>query len=389
MSKFKASIESIECADRLMRLVQPLYKKLKEQEGMLSEDEIKIQKSMIGSQLGLICEYYLKGLIIPNVKINVPDELKEIVGDLSEEQELMIIVADDEKIRNDPVLGRLDRRQLRLLGKNSIKNIGHGLIHLLGSRTLSEDKEIHIDERVRKAIVTEMKANLFSKEELQTAQGFIEWWKLSEPLEGYEDKHLLKSDRTIEEGIENKFVSDAFVRGRYGMFDGFIPDIDTLYKLAHSIRKGVTHQYNNIIEILEDSEETVGKFIYPDPESIIYIHDNEDNKLSREYEMVPDVYFFDGIMGASWRAELIKGNQVYRKRDIEILKDMSDDSFREIQQRQMDSPSLNIYYNQGRKKGISIQYMCQGEKKFVELINGELVEVRKERDRDEKGKEEL
>ena len=49
--------------------------------------------------MGFICEIYLKGLLLPHLNVSIPEELKSKIGNLSEEEEYMILVADDEKIR--------------------------------------------------------------------------------------------------------------------------------------------------------------------------------------------------------------------------------------------------------------------------------------------------
>ena len=378
MSKFKAGTESIECGNRILRMAEPLYKKYREQENNMSEEEKDIQKTIIGSQLGLACEYYLKGLIIPNIKIEVPEELEEKVGQLTEEQELMLIVSDLEKINKDPVLSKLDKKQLRLLSKNSIKNIGHSLIYLLGTKTFEDNKNSFLGRLTRLSIIEDMKANFFEKEYLDSAKGFMEWFELTKPLEG--DGYFSKFDRKIEEEIDSETVSDAFARGRYSIFEDYLPNIDILYKLVYAIRSGIKYQYPNVVEVIRDDEETVGRYIYPDSEEIIYVYDNSTDSPSREFEMVPDVYFYDGVMGANWAVKIKKGQQVYRKKDKKSFEEIDEDStFKKL----MDSPSKKIYYNSDSNNSFHIYYICNGEKKRIDLIDGELVEVIDERSIDE------
>lgn len=383
MSKFKAGTESIECGNRVLRIAEPLYKKLKEQENNMSEEEKDIQKAIIGSQLGLACEYYLKGLIIPNIKIEVPEELEEEVGQLTEEQELMIIVSDIEKIKKDPVLSKLDKRQLRLLSKDSIKNIGHSLIYLLGTKTFEDNKKTFLGKLTRSAIIENMRGNFFEKEYLDSAKGFMEWFELTKPLEGKE--HFSKFDKKIEEEIDSVEVSDAFARGRYSIFEDYLPNIDILYKLVYAIREGIKYQYPNVVEVIRDDEETVGRYIYPDSEETIFVYDNSTDSPSREFEIVPDAYFYDGVMGANWAVKIKKGQQVYRKKDKKSFEEIDEDStFKDTFKRLMDSPSKKIYYNSDSNNLFHIYYVCNGEKKRMDLIDGELVEVIDERSREER-----
>ena len=349
----------------------------------MSEEEKDIQKAIIGSQLGLACEYYLKGLIIPNIKIEVPEELEEEVGQLTEEQELMIIVSDIEKIKKDPVLSKLDKRQLRLLSKDSIKNIGHSLIYLLGTKTFEDNKKTFLGKLTRSAIIENMRGNFFEKEYLDSAKGFMEWFELTKPLEGKE--HFSKFDKKIEEEIDSVEVSDAFARGRYSIFEDYLPNIDILYKLVYAIREGIKYQYPNVVEVIRDDEETVGRYIYPDSEETIFVYDNSTDSPSREFEIVPDAYFYDGVMGANWAVKIKKGQQVYRKKDKKSFEEIDEDStFKDTFKRLMDSPSKKIYYNSDSNNLFHIYYVCNGEKKRMDLIDGELVEVIDERSREER-----
>ena len=383
MSKFKAGTDSIECGNRVLRIAEPLYKKLKEQENKMSEEEKDIQKAIIGSQLGLACEYYLKGLIIPNITIEVPEELEQTAGQLTEEQELMIIVSDIEKIKKDPVLSKLDKRQLRILSQNSIKNIGHSLIYLLGTKTFEDNKKTFLGKLTRSAIIENMRGNFFEKEYLDSAKGFMEWFELTKPLEGKD--HFSKFDKKIEEEIESETVSDAFARGRYSIFEDYLPNIDILYKLVYAIREGIKYQYPNVVEVIRDDEETVGRYIYPDSEETIFVYDNSTDSPSREFEMVPDAYFYDGVMGANWAVKIKKGQQVYRKKDKKSFEEIDEDStFKDTFKRLMDSPSKKIYYNSDSNDSFHIYYVCNGEKKRIDLIDGELVEVIDERSREER-----
>ena len=383
MSKFKAGTDSIECGNRVLRIAEPLYKKLKEQENKMSEEEKDIQKAIIGSQLGLACEYYLKGLIIPNITIEVPEELEQTAGQLTEEQELMIIVSDIEKIKKDPVLSKLDKRQLRILSQNSIKNIGHSLIYLLGTKTFEDNKKTFLGKLTRSAIIENMRGNFFEKEYLDSAKGFMEWFELTKPLEGKDE--FSKFDKKIKEEIESETVSDAFARGRYSIFEDYLPNIDILYKLVYAIREGIKYQYPNVVEVIRDDEETVGRYIYPDSEETIFVYDNSTDSPSREFEMVPDAYFYDGVMGANWAVKIKKGQQVYRKKDKKSFEEIDEDStFKDTFKRLMDSPSKKIYYNSDSNDSFHIYYVCNGEKKRIDLIDGELVEVIDERSREER-----
>lgn len=103
MSKFEASIKSIECGNRILEMIYPILLDFEQNKERLSKMEKETYNTMLGSQFALVCEYYLKGLLIPNMQIVIPEELKNRIASLSEEQELMIIVSDEEKIKADPI----------------------------------------------------------------------------------------------------------------------------------------------------------------------------------------------------------------------------------------------------------------------------------------------
>lgn len=95
MVKKEKGIEAIEYADSLLKETLKKYNEYCSRKSFLSEKDSIFEKNGLATQLAFICEIYLKGLLLPHLQINIPDEIKEKIGTLSEE-EYMIIVADEE-----------------------------------------------------------------------------------------------------------------------------------------------------------------------------------------------------------------------------------------------------------------------------------------------------
>ena len=69
--KQKNSITCIEMGDQLFDTLRKEYNTLKNSEKFLAVDELAKQRRILGAQYGLLCEYYLKGMILNCYKINV------------------------------------------------------------------------------------------------------------------------------------------------------------------------------------------------------------------------------------------------------------------------------------------------------------------------------
>lgn len=305
MSKIETSIACIECGNKLLEKIYPMLLEYNDNFDKLSNFEKETYNTILGSQFALVCEYYLKGLFIPNIKVVIPEELKTKIDKLTEEQELMIIVSDDEKIRKDTLLSKLDRKELRLLlSINSLKSFGHSLISLLGTETLDDNKRVVLPNNIRKYILGEMKRRLYNP----TAKTFEDRQKfrnyINTPIKyASEGGRLDFGDKIVEENLSLPSTSDAFPRGRYGIFDGFISDVDYLSNLAFSIRNNIKHQFSNLIEIFRSKNDSFGKFIYPDKETKIIIKDTDGEQI--EYELVHSIFFSAYGTEIHWNASRI------------------------------------------------------------------------------------
>ena len=305
MSKIETSMACIECGNKLLEKIYPMLLEYNDNFDKLSNFEKETYNTILGSQFALVCEYYLKGLFIPNIKVVIPEELKTKIDKLTEEQELMIIVSDDEKIRKDPLLSKLDRKELRLLlSINSLKSFGHSLISLLGTETFDDNKRVVLPNNIRKYILNEMKSRLYNPADktFEDRQKFRNY--INTPIKhATEGGRLDFGDKIVEENLSLPSTSDAFPRGRYGIFDGFISDVDYLSGLAFSIRNNIKHQFSNLIEIFRSKKDSFGKFIYPDKETKIIIKGTDDVQM--EYEVVHELFFAAYGTEIHWNASRI------------------------------------------------------------------------------------
>ena len=67
--KQKNSITCIEMGDQLFDTLRKEYNTLKNSEKFLAVDELAKQRRILGAQYGLLCEYYLKGMILNCYKL--------------------------------------------------------------------------------------------------------------------------------------------------------------------------------------------------------------------------------------------------------------------------------------------------------------------------------
>lgn len=389
MVKKEKGIEAIEYADSLLKETLKKYNEYCSRKSFLSEKDSIFEKNGLATQLAFICEIYLKGLLLPHLQINIPDEIKEKIGTLSEEEEYMIIVADDEKIRRWNNSKQLTKRELRILGQSSIKELGHSLFSLIGSKFESTDNAtkkppIYLDKNVRQSIINGMKEYIKNKKDIDN---FEEYFKMLLEMEKSLDGMpygKIKYDENIENAILDPTVGDAFVRSRFGNFDGYVADTDFLVKLALSIRKSIDYEYNNVIDIVEkndSSELQIGRLIFPDSGSKIYIDDNGDRKVDRIYMLEPELRDnpSEPTMGIKEKVKLVRGKNIYSNEQDSIRKSLQEnpeifgENTPKILQGIEDSGSGKIYYtsNNGR---VSICYTHNGKKINLILRDNRLIE---------------
>lgn len=113
----------------------------------------------------------------------------------------MIIVSDDEKIKKDPILSKIDKKELRLLlSVNSLKSFGHSLISLLGTKIFEENKRIVLPQNIKDNILWEIKRRLLNSSDnpFETIREFSNYLTTTIQIAG-EWIRLDIADKIIEE----------------------------------------------------------------------------------------------------------------------------------------------------------------------------------------------
>lgn len=90
--------ETIVIGDRYYAKCLEDYIKLENLKKYMALEELNDYSRTLGSQLGLICEYYLKGLLLPNLQLTVPESntlLQQLESNLTDEQKYKLIIGDN------------------------------------------------------------------------------------------------------------------------------------------------------------------------------------------------------------------------------------------------------------------------------------------------------
>ena len=176
--------------------------------------------------------------------------------------------------------------------EQSLKKIGgngHDLSSFIGTQFMQDNKDIKLPPDVRNEIYKGM-ATYFSK--IFTPNNNEEWKKLLKAFYVIDDlsENTFTYETDFEHTISDSSVSDAFFSGRYGHLENYIPNLDALYNLAHSIRASVKKYYFNAISISNGYITGSLRYVFPDQNSKIYVFD-EKNELTRVYTLENDIDF--------------------------------------------------------------------------------------------------
>lgn len=327
--KQKNSITCIEMGDQLFDTLRKEYNTLKNSEKFLAVDELAKQRRILGAQYGLLCEYYLKGMILNCYKINVStmqeltqeekEKIEEVLNNINEEEEYNLLIGDTNTLNELVRRFQLTKKIKNTISQQSLKKIGGN------GHSLSAFFE-HLPENVKHKIFMNMEEYYssikkpISKEEWKAfLSGFLK-------IENKNYEQFDKNKAELNQIIGDSKVSDAFFNGRYGHFENYIPNLDALYYLSYSIRESVKEQFPNAISLTDgikngyiDSNNI--RYIYPDLESKIYVFDG-GKSLSRVYRLMRHEDFMKkyGVMNQT------RNNQsysIYPESGIEKMKKMS------------------------------------------------------------------
>lgn len=293
--KVESGIRCINQADKLLSIFRKKYIELQEDKKDMSAEELKDNERLLGSQFGLICEYYLKGLLLPCIKFVVPTdapELQVVVDNLTPEQEYKLLIGNND-IKNE--LSRnynIPAKKINKLIEQSIKKFGgngHDLSYFIGTQFMQENREIKLPLEVRKEIYKGMESYFFDKLTPKSHEEWKNFLKDFYVIDNDSSERTNTHEVEFEDTITDSSVSDAFFSGRYGHLENYIPNLDALYYLAHSIRDSIKKQYPNAISITDGIFDGYNnsrgvRYIFPDENSKIYVFDDK-NKLTRVYTL--------------------------------------------------------------------------------------------------------
>ena len=328
--KQKNSIKCIEMGDQLFGTLRKEYIALKNNEKFLSVDEIEKQRRILGAQYGLICEYYLKGLLLDCHRIDAStilditqeekEKIEEVFNNINEEEEYNLLIGNSNTLNELVKRFQLTRKVRNVISQQSLKKFG-GNGHHLGAFF------DHLPEKVKHEIFIHMEGyfssikNPVSKEEWEAfLKGFLR----------LQDKNYVKFNENKEELnklIENTKVSDAFFYGRYGHFENYIPDLEALYYFSLGIRESVKEQFPKAISLTDGTGKGYKnanniRYIFPDLESKIYVFDG-GKSLSRVYKIMEYKNFVESYCKISSPKNDNIGYTICPEFGIEKMKKMS------------------------------------------------------------------
>lgn len=291
--KQKNSIICIEMGDQLLGTLRKKYTEFKNNEKFLEIDELAKQRRILGTQYGLICEYYLKGLILNYHKINVStmkeltqeekEKIEEVLNNINEEEEYNLLIGDIKTLNELVSRFQLTKKIKNVISQQSFKKIG-GNGHRLGA--FFELLPTNVKQKIfmnMEGYYSSIKKPISKDEWRAFLSGFLK-------TENKNYEQFDENKEKLNQIINNSKVSDAFFNGRYGHFENYIPNLDALYYLSYSIRETVKEQFINAVSLTDgiangyiDSNSI--RYIYPDLESKIYVFDGGKN-LSRVYKIM-------------------------------------------------------------------------------------------------------
>lgn len=284
-------------------------------------------RTLNSSMHGLICEYYLKGMLLPLLDIiyenlDEYEPIRPILNTLSEEEKYNLLIGNTkETINNLSIENDKKKELIKTLKGNNISSGSHNLSKIL--------KQI-VDnyEKIKDSVERELNIILEDLLKIPDEEFFSDDYVENERLETLSDtddflrgidsiytfskepfRYSLHADaskkytdsynentkfETLLKILEISNINNAFPEARYGnLEDSYDLDSDLLYEIMNTLQfesimydKCVMLRNNNYI-----------KRIYPDDNSKIYII--KDNKIERvyNYECVND--YFERITTAN------------------------------------------------------------------------------------------
>lgn len=276
-------------------------------------------RTLNSSMHGLICEYYLKGMLLPLLDIiyNNLDEyepIRPILNTLNEEEKYNLLIGNTKETINKLSIEKDKKKELlTVLKANNISSGSHNLSKILKQLADNYEKIKESVERELDLIVKELvkipdeeflSADYVDDERLLTLSDIDDfltttssfYYFLEKPFEfKYYDTHkkyinLFKENSKFEtflKILETANINNAFPEARYGNLENnYDLDSDLLYEIM-CILQFESMQYDKCVLLKNNNYR---KRIYPDKNSKIYII--KDNKIERvyTYECIDDYF---------------------------------------------------------------------------------------------------
>ena len=389
--KVESAIKCINQADNLLSIFRKKYIEFQEDKKDMSLEEINDNERLLGSQFGLICEYYLKGLLLPCIEFDIPTdapELQVVIDNLTPEQEYKLLIGDKDIKSELSRIYNIAPKKINKLIEQSIKKIGgngHDLSYFIGTQFLQENRKIKLPLDVRKEIYKGMESYFSDK---LTPKSHEEWKKFLIDFYVIDD---VSSERTntheveFETTIADSSISDAFFSGRYGHLENYIPNLEALYHLAYSIRDSIKKQYPNAISITDGIFDGYNnsrgvRYIFPDENSKIYVFDDK-NKLTRVYTLEKA----DDFLSRQYGFSLNSGKHEY-SRELKICPEYGVERIKEMSEYTTEKDGLadvSMYPTSLLRveKDRESMIICQidGKQKGYIYRNGRIIDTNEER----------
>ncbi len=216
--------------DMIENITSPIY------------DELNINDNEIGSRLALICEYYLKGLLLPVMKVEASEndsELELVVQNLTDIEKYKLIIGDDDTITSLSNKYKMPKKRIKkIVEGGTLKDLGHNLNKLA--------KLIH------------------DKAEKGAFEG--------------KSNYIKESIELVIEDSEDFNVKNAFADGRYAYLDEYLANVKKLRKITDKLRfisayleKGIKIQLKSSTEYIFDDERI---YYFDNPKKIVVLNEN-------------------------------------------------------------------------------------------------------------------
>ncbi len=227
VEKHENSMKFIEMADELFCVLEKEYNLFKQKEKYLSKNEIEKRKRNLGSIYGLVCENYLKGLILSSHGIEVSqitditqeekEKIKEVLNNISEEEEYKLLIGDSNTLKDLTQRFQLTKKVKDTLFKQSLKKIG-GNGHHLGAffEYMSDD--------IKNAVLMQMVDYYSAIEKPVSKEEWREFLRGFFRISTNNLDEFNNNKEKLKQTIGDSEVSEAFFKGRYGHVEQYIPN---------------------------------------------------------------------------------------------------------------------------------------------------------------------